>query len=398
MAYFKWRGVDLTGAQRTGKMFARTEKDLNSMLIEREIALLSCRTARPYFFSRSVNLNTKVHFFRQLSVLLDAGVMLPDALEILGNLIDNMKLRDVICSITADVQAGFSLSESLSGYPAIFDSLMIRMVHVGQEAGKLAPALQQLSSYLEITQTFRKKLKSASVLPLLTLGFFALIATAIFVLVIPRFADIFRSMKRELPAITRFIIRASELLRSSAVLYGLFAIALVLVGIHFYMKSMRGKETIDRNVLKIPWVGQLVKNSSLVYFLHSISMLVMSGVRLVKAMNIAAQSIKNSVLRAQVLQLEKEVTAGNSLSRAMQQLPGSLFEQDLVAIAKVGEESGRLGAMLKRGAAIYQEKVNRSLTFFSTIFQPMLMIILGLLITLLIFAIYLPVFSLSSIV
>lgn len=398
MAYFKWRGIDLSGTVRSGKLFARSEKDLDSTLLDREIALLSCSNARPRLFSRSITLEVKIHFFRQLAVLLDAGVMLPEALEILGSLVGNIRLREVICGIGVDVQEGLSLSESLKAYPDTFDSLMIMMIRIGQEAGSLGYALEQLGDYLEITQSFRKKLKSASMLPLLTFGFFLLITVSLFVFVVPCFAEIFQSMKKDLPGVTKFIINISKTLRSSAVVFIAIALGFFVVGIRQYMKTVRGKLAVDSVLIRIPWLGDLAKNSSLVYFLHSVSMLLNSGVRLIQAMNISSKAIKNSILRGQVDQLEREVEAGSSLSQSMNRIPGSLFEADLVALAKVGEESGRLGPMLKRGADIYQGKVNRSISFFTTIFQPMLMIILGLMITLLIFAIYLPVFSLSDVV
>jgi len=397
MAYFKWRGIDMSGTIQEGKLFARTKKDLDSLLFEREIALLSCTSVRPFLINRSINLDAKVHFFRQLAVLLDAGVMLPEALQILASLITNKRLGGIVCTVVADVQEGVPFSQALERYPNVFDTLTIRMVRVGHEAGRLSYALQQLGDYLETTQTFKKKLKSASTVPLLTFSFFIFVAVAIFLLVIPRFADIFNTMNKDLPRVTQVIIKLSQLLRSSAVIFLLFSVIGLFFALRWYKKTKNGSELFDRFVLKLPWAGDLVKNSSIVYFLQSVAMLLQSGVPLVFAMRVSKSTITNSMLLAQVAILQKEVTAGTALSKVMQQLPNSFFAQDLVSLAKVGEESGQLGPMLKKGAAIYQEKVNRSLSFFSRIFQPLLMIILGLLITLLIFAIYLPVFSLSNI-
>lgn len=397
MAYFKWHGVDLNGATQSGKTFARTEKDLDSLLLEREIALLSCTSIRPFLINRSINLDTKVHFFKQLAVLLDAGIMLPEALQILASLITNKRLQGIVCTVVADVQEGIPFAQALKRYPNVFDSLTIRMVRIGHEAGKLSYALQQLGDYLETTQRFKKKLKSAATVPLITFGFFLFVAFAIFLLVIPRFADIFNSMNKELPKITQLIIKTSTLLRSSTIILMLLALVGLFFSFRWYKKTKQGAQLVDRFILKLPWTGQLVANSSIVYFLQSVSMLLQSGVPLVLAMQISKTAVHNAVILSQINFLEKEVTAGTSLSNAMQKVPGSIFAQDLVSLAKVGEESGLLGPMLKKGAAIYLDKVNRSLSFFTRMFQPLLMIILGLLITLLIFAIYLPVFSLSNI-
>jgi len=397
MAYFKWRGIDINGIVRAGKTFARTEKDLDSLLYEREIALLSCSSIRPFLATRSIALDAKIHFFRQLAVLLDSGVMLPEALQVLASLTTNKRLQGIVYTVVADVQEGVPFSQALGRYPKIFDFLTLRMVQIGHEAGRLGYALRQLGDYLETSQAFKKKLKSASTVPLLTFGFFIFIAVTIFLLVIPRFADVFGSMNKELPQVTKLIIQISELLRSSVIILFLLAFVGLFFVLRWYKKTRKGSELLDKIILKLPWVGDLVKNSSIVYFLQSVSMLLQGGLSLVFAIQISKSTITNSVLLAQVAALQKAVTAGTSFSKAMQQQPNSFFAQDLVSLAKVGEESGQLGPMLKKGANIYQSKVDRSLNFFSRIFQPMLMIILGLLITLLIFAIYLPVFSLSNV-
>jgi len=398
MAYFKWRGIDLTGTVRSGKTFARSENDLNSQLIDREIAMLLCFPARPWLYTRSINLSVKINFFSQLSVLLQAGVLLPEALNILGDLISNVRLREVICSILADVQEGLPLSEALKKHPDIFDSLMVRMVRIGQESGTLGRAIQQLGDYLATTQSFRKKLKSAALLPLMTFAFFGIVVSVVFTVIIPRFADIFMSMNKDLPYVTTLVINMSALFRGRTILIFIIGLMFLIIMLRQCAKSARGKIIIDKIILRIPLFGDLVKNSSLVYFLHSVSLLIDSGVQLLKAMHISNKSIKNSVIRFHVAQLEKEVAAGNSLSQSINRMPGSLLGKDLVAMVKVGEESGALGFMLKKAAIIYQGKVDRSIAFFTTIFQPLLMVILGLLITLLVFAIYLPVFSLSDIV
>ncbi len=398
MAYFKWHGVDLTGTTREGKAFARSQQDLDTLLFKQEIALIGCEPVRPHLFTPAINFDEKIHFFRQLAALLDAGVMLPDALEILCDLMTNIRLQEVVYDMSADIQGGVSLSDALVKHPEVFDSLMVRMVRVGQETGRLGAALDHLSTYLEVMNGFRKRLKSAAMLPMITFGFFALITTVIFVVIVPRFSDIFKSMNKELPAVTKFVVAISNMLRSGWVVLVLVLIVLAVFGIRQYTKSAHGKMIADRYMLHVPWFGQLTKNSSLTYFLHSVSMLLNNGVLLVKALQVSGAEIKNGVVHAQAQELEEAVTSGVALSQAMSRIPESLFEQDLVSIARIGEESGNLGEMLRKAAVIYQDKVNRSITFFTTIFQPLLMIILGLMITMLIFAIYLPVFNLANVV
>ncbi len=398
MPYFKWRGIDISGDGCSGKMFARSKKELDGFLFDREIAMLSCSDLKPLLLFSSIGLAEKIDFFRQLSVLLRAGVMVPQGLHILSKIIGNIRLRTIICSVTSSVLEGLTLSKALEDHPEVFDFLTIKMIRIGQETGRLHYALEQLCDYLDAARIFKKKLKSLALIPCITFGFFLLIATVIFVVIIPRFQAMFSSMNKELPPITKIVVSISEALRSGTVLWVLVGIIILVVAIRLYFKTIQGKETFDRFIMHVPWLGDLIKNSSLVYFLHSVSMLFGSGVRLLKSMNISNKSIKNSVLKKHVDQLQEDVAAGMLLSQSMKGIPSSFFEDDLIALAKVGEESGNLGPMLKKGADIYQEKVNRSIAFFTTIFQPLLMIVLGLLITLLVFAIYLPVFNLANVI
>jgi len=398
MAYFKWKGVDLHGNECSGKLFATSEKNLCNQLLEREIALITYKPSRQWFSFRPITIDEKINFFRQLAVLLDAGVLLPDALHVLSSLLKNVSLKEIVLSLKKHVLSGESLSKALEQYPGIFGSLMVRMVRVGQESGKLSSALDRLSSYLESTQSFRKKLKSAALIPVVTFGFFLLITSVIFVWIVPRFESLFSSMKKELPFATKTILQTSRFLRSWYLLVFIAGIILLSIFVHWYSKTTKGKNILDKFVLHIPWLGTLSKQKTVVYVLYSLSMLLNSGIRLVQAITISNKSVINSVLQKQLTLLQQEITAGVSLSQAMQKLNNTLFDHDIIAIAHIGQESGQLGNMLEKGAKLYQEKVNKSITFFTTIFQPLLMIILGLMILLLIFAIYLPVFNLAHIV
>jgi len=396
MPYYKWRGVNLFGDIKKGRMFAKSSDDLDDTLFNQSIALIASSKVPVSFLLHRISSNDKINFFRQLSVLIDSGVRLPESLRILMDQAGNMKFRQIIFSIESDIQEGNCLGDALQKYPEIFDDLMIKMVCMGQESGKLGSALHMLSDYLEERQSFYKKLKSAALLPLITLAFFSFIAFSIFIFIIPKFEDVFRSMNKELPVLTKYIFKASKFLGSNMFVFALILLILFGLIIRKYFKSDLGKKVAEKLYLNFPFVGKLVCKNFLVYFLNSMSVLLENGVRLVSAMNVTKKSFKTSFLCDQIAFLEKEITDGSSLSESMVDAPGQLFSQDLVAIVRVGEETGRLSLMLKKAADMYQQKLNRSILFFTTIFQPLLMIFLGLLIALLIFAIYIPVFSLSG--
>lgn len=398
MPYYIWQGVNIFGDVKRGKNFARSYGDLDKILFARNIAMISCKQSRISSLFNRISTDDKINFFRQLSVLLDAGVRLPDALMILCDQMNNIKFKQIIFQIESDILQGLSFSKSLAKYPKTFDQMIVQIVKVGQESGNLAVSLLQLSDYLDERQAFYKKLKSASALPLITLGFFIVVTYSIFAFVVPKFADLFASMGKDLPPLTKTILKISLFLRSNIfILMFLFFVFIIFI-IQKYLKIPAIKKTSDIVTINLPLFGEIFMQSFLVYFLRSISILLKGGVRLVPAIAISKDSIKNGFIKSQVHKLERDVFAGSSLSQSMIDYGGKLFPQDLIAIIKVGEETARLEIMLEKAAQMYQQKINRSILFFTTIFQPLLMIILGLLITLLIFAIYVPIFGLASVV
>jgi len=398
MPYYRWRGVNIFGDRKKGKSFARSKQDLDTVLFGRNIAMISCKDCKIWKLFGSVSMEDKINFFRQLSVLLESGVRLPDALRILCEQVENILFRQIIFALESDIQEGVSFGDALQKYPEIFNDLMIKMARVGQESGGLGASLKQLTLYIETKKDFRKKLKSAAILPMITLAFFSFIAISIFIFVVPKFADIFSSMNKELPVVTRIVLNISTFLRSYTFIFGVIFFALFILLIKKYIKKPLASTATEMVLIRLPLIGDIIRQSFLVYFLRSVSMLLESGMRLLPAIDIAKKSFKSSLLKKHLETLELDVFSGSSLSQSINDYPGLLFSQDLVAMVRVGEETGALGLMLKKAADMYQEKVDRSILFFTTIFQPLLMIFLGLLIALLIFAIYVPVFNLASVV
>ena len=398
MPYYSWCGVNVFGDIKKGKVFARSDKDLDQLLFSRNIALLSNKKIKVRTFLNSISSGDKILFFRQLAVLLDSGIRLPDALAILCNQVKNIYLKKVVFNVEVDVHCGVSFSDALAKQSHIFDALEIQVVKVGQESGSVSKCLLRLADHMEQRRAFRKKLKSAAILPLITLAFFFVVTFALFAFVVPKFADIFSSLGKDLPFLTHMVLKVSAILRSNIFIFTVVLILVFIFLIRRYVSLRIFKPISDNFYLNAPVFGQLYRQSFLVYFLRSVAMLLKGGVRLVSAIEISKHSISNCFVKEKISNIKQDVFAGSTLSQAMTDFGGAIFPQDLVAIVEVGQESACLGRMLDRAADIYQEKINRSIMFFTTIFQPLLMIVLGLLITLLIFAIYVPIFSLASLV
>lgn len=398
MPYYSWQGITIHGATKKGVAFSTSLQELDETLLKRDIALLRGKPARKPLLQRSISAELKIEFFRQIAVLLQAGVLLPETLLIVNERMNHPQLQEVIADIAKKVHEGQPLSQALKDYPKIFSPLMIQMIFVGQEAGTLALSLTLLADHLEMMQSFYTSMRSAAIMPCVTLLFFCAVALIIIVGIIPQFASMFATFGQELPTLTRMLINASSVMRSWYMVMVAIALFFCALLAKNAVASEQGRTTIDRWLVRLPYIGILIKQSSLLSFLRSMALLLESGMPVPRAIYVAQQAVPNSVLRNQIDYILQEVEGGTSLSSAMAHHPDELFGQDIIAIVKVGEESGKLPSMLARSAASYQERIKQSLAVATTLFQPLLMIILGLLITMLIFAVYLPVVQFSQMV
>ena len=398
MPHFQWSGVDILGNTRRGRQFARSKKELDAVLFKRQIALLKSKPTRTFSLFSPILLQHNIQTFRQLAELVGSGVLLPEALTIVAGQTEQPKLASVLHTVAVAVHEGKTFAHALAQYPHIFDRLTIQMVHVGHESGNVAIALSALADYLDRTQTFQKKVRAAALMPAITFGFFVVISLVIFIVVMPKFAAVFSSLKSELPPLTKTMMRISDFLHSSRALVWAGLLAMGLFALKKYRTTKQGSVLFDTIFLRLPYIGMLTVQTSLAYFLHALSMVLTGGMQAVPALDTARHTVRNSVLRKQLGELVHDVAAGSSLSEAMLQDPGQLFGADVVSLIKVGEASGDLAALVKKASGLYQERVDRSLSFVTTMVQPLLMIILGLLITLLIFAVYLPIFNLSQVI
>lgn len=346
--------------------------------------------------SLPISLLVKINFFRRLATLLEAGVHLPQALLVLSESIEYPSAQEVISGVGQRVYEGQSLHEALSCYPTVFNFMMIHMINVGQEAGALPLALKILAMHLETKQQFYKKIRAAALIPALTFFFFVSIMLVIFIVIMPLFSNIFESMQQEMPTITKWLMSVSEFLGSSKAVFVGFGIGALVVLVYRLMGRELRKRILDRTVLRTPGVYRLVVMSSSFSFFQSVAMLLEGGMQLVPALRISNEAVNNHILRAQLSVLVRSVASGNSLSQSLAQYQGPFSTLDIEAMIMVGEESGQLSSMLSRVAQDYKERTERTLSLYSTLFQPVVMIILGAFIALLIVAVYVPILTLSS--
>jgi type IV pilus assembly protein PilC len=396
MPYYRWRGVELTGNIKKGVLFARSVEHLNHLLIKREIALLTCKPAHRYF-KMPIRLSDKQKVFAQLATLIDAGIRVPEALDIVANQVDHAGLQEIMHDIARQVAEGVSLSSALSVYPHIANQIMVQLVKAGEESGQLAQMLNALCNHLDTMQDFYRQIRSALLLPVITLLFFLGILMIIFIVIMPRFIDIFTSMNKNIPPLTQWLLHISDFMRSPVMGLLCAVIALIVVFMWRFTRSGKGRSFLDRLLLRTPLISTILQQRFLAYVMQTLSVLLAGGMPLLQALTVVRSSIKNSQFASQVEILIGEIESGSSLSDAMARHVDHILSQDVIAMVEVAEASGRLPFLLDRVAHAYQNRVHQRLAWFTLLLQPTVMIILGLLVALLIFAVYGPILSMSSV-
>lgn len=397
MPYYNWIGIDWFGKLHSGQLFARSEIDLTKILLDKEIGLVKFKQVLHKSLFKPISFSNTVNFFKELSILIDSGVLLHTALDILKNQISNSRFKKVIEEIEFEVKEGKTFSSAISKYPYLFDYLILQIISAGEESGRLGESLLLLSSYLEKKEKFNQKLRSTLILPFITFSLFIFITLIIFLFIVPSFSSILAFSNRDVPKMTKILLDISFFLKNYGVIFLFISILLFTIIINKFRKTKKTKLIMDKFFLKLPFIGILIKFLNLTYFLQSLSLMINGGIHLLTSLELVNLSIKNEFFKDRFYELYINVQKGNLLSEAMVVNKNNLFSPNLIAMIKVAEETGSLDVMLSKASILYFEKSERLVTFFLTVLQPILLIILGLLISLLIFAVYIPMFNLPNI-
>jgi type IV pilus assembly protein PilC len=396
MPYFKWVGVDISGNIKKGKQPASSSQNLKASLLQQGIALLHSKSLYAPTFLWSINAQVKGNLFAQKAKLLKAGLLLPRVIDVIAQQSSNPLMCDILSDINQDLQRGVFFAQALEKHIHLSDPIVIVMLKAGHESGNMVNAIENIALYFHNQYIFKKNLRSVLAMPFLTLLFFLGISFFIFAFIIPRFAEMFDSLQQELPALTQSMIKISNFISSSYMLYVVIIIGVIILSMHYYFITKRGKKTWDYFIEHVPFINSLLWQHYMGQALHAIALLINSGVPLVNALKIVSENIGYEKVAIQLQNIHGEVDAGKLLSNAMLTL--SIFLPEAVALVSIGQESGALGNSLESVALIYSDKVDESLRRFIFFLQPMVIIFLGLLITMLIFAIYSPIMQLSYVV
>jgi len=396
MPYFSWTGVNIVGDWQKGKRFAKSTEHLDALLFRQGIALIKNKPVRWFLLRRPIKRADLFVFFEQLSVLINAGILVPQALSLVGDQLSNPQLQEVVHMLADAVQEGNALSDAMTQHKKVFDLMTIQHIKIGEESGDLPAALRSLCASLEMTQTFYGQVRSALVMPMVGVLFFVVIAGVIFVVIIPQFADLFAAARQDMPWLTRTMISVSTYFNSR------YGIALAGIGglcaliIRAYGKTAVGKQRCAMVCMQIPFIGRIMQTRLLGLFFQSMAMLLAGGMRIVPALRVVRLAIGNSFFADHIQLLEQAVDSGSSLSQAMAQRADDLFASHVVAMVAVGEETGQLVPLLDKIAHNYHHEVKKQLTLCTVLLQPLMLLVLGLLVVLLVFAVYGPIVNLAN--
>lgn len=339
----------------------------------------------------SVSVKDKAVFSRQFAVLVNSGVAIVRALGVLAEQCSNRKLKKALLEISSDVQQGVNLSEAMRKHPDCFDNLYVSMMQAGEVGGVLDEVLNRLSKLLEDVARLQNQIKSALAYPVVV-GF---LAVAIFLgmtmFLIPIFANIFKDLGTELPALTQFLLWVSEMLRSWRIFIPIVLIVVGSIAYRQYYKTAAGRETIDRLSLKLPLFGDLIQKSAVARFSRTFGSLTRSGVPILTALEIVRDTAGNQVIANAVDGSRRDIQQGGMISLALQK--ENVFPIMAIQMISIGEETGELDQMLMKVADFYEDEVEQTVKALTSVLEPIMIVVLGGMVGTILLAMYLPMFK-----
>jgi type IV pilus assembly protein PilC len=393
---FAWEGRDKKGARIKGRSLAPDEKTLRAELRRQGVAPSKIRKQRQGRKGGKVNAGDIAVFARQLATMLAAGIPMVQAFEIVGAGNEKPAMQKLVLDIKADVEGGTSLHEALGKHPLYFDDLFVNLVEAGEQAGALEALLDKIATYKEKTEALKKKVKKALFYPAAVLAVAVIVTIVLLVFVIPQFESLYKGFGANLPAFTQFVIHVSQIVQHDG-----FFIAMVVGGavwafFYFKKRSKAMRELLDRLALKLPVIGPILNKAAIARYARTLSTMFAAGVPLVEALESVAGATGNIVYENAVLKMRDEVSTGQRLQRAMENT--SLFPNMVNQMIAVGEESGSLDEMSGKVATFYEAEVDNAVDAMSSLLEPLIMVVLGVLVGGLVIAMYLPIFKLASVV
>ncbi|MFT2092378.1 type II secretion system F family protein [Paraglaciecola sp. 2405UD69-4] len=396
---FTYQGNNKNGQAVKGEISAMTVLEAKNQLRRQGIAAKRVKKlAKPLFGKGGEKITPAdiAMLSRQIATMLTAGVSLIQTLEMIATGHANVSMRKLLVEITAEVSAGNPLSNTLRKHPKYFDDLYCDLVETGEQSGALETIYDRIALYKEKAEALKSKIKKAMFYPIAVVVVALIVTTILLIFVVPQFEEIFSSFGAELPAFTQFVLGISRFMQDYGVFVGMGLFAFGFLFKKAHAKSRNLRDSVDKKVLKIPVIGEILKKASVARFTRTLSTTFAAGVPLIGALDSAAGAAGNAVFRDAILFVKKEVAGGIQMNAAMRST--GTFPEMVVQMIAIGEESGSVDEMLGKVANIYEAEVDDMVDGLTSLLEPMIMAVLGVVIGGLIVAMYLPIFDMGNVV
>lgn len=395
---FIWQGKNRKGQDIKGEITASSLTEARNLLRRQGVSATKVKKfAKPLFGGGDkINAADICVVSRQIATMLGAGVTLIQTIDMIAQGHAKASMRKMLTSIGNDVKAGNPLSKALRKHPEHFEDLYCDLVETGEQSGALETIYDRIATYKEKAEALKSKIKKAMFYPIAVLVVAFIVTTILLVFVVPQFEEIFSSFGAELPAFTQLVLAISKFVQD----YGLYIAAAVAIGAVLFRRSYKAskdlRDSLDKKILKIPVIGEILKKASIARFTRTLSTTFAAGVPLIGALESAAGAAGNAVFRDAILYIRKEVAGGMPMHTAMRAT--NVFPDMVTQMIAIGEESGAVDEMLSKIATIYEREVDDMVDGLTSLLEPMIMAVLGVVIGGLIVAMYLPIFQMGNVV
>jgi type IV pilus assembly protein PilC len=396
---YTWVGSDRNGKISKGEVLVANQAVAKAQLRKQGIVVKKVkRKPKPLFSARAKPIKPMdiAIFTRQLATMMKAGVPLVQAFDIVAEGLENPSMKTLVTNIKNDVSSGTGLAVSLAKHPRYFDDLFCSLVGAGEQSGALETMLDRVATYKEKTEILKAKIKKATKYPTAVILVGVIVTGILLVKVVPQFAETFSSFGADLPAFTLFVLHLSEFAQAN---WWIIAAIMVAAGLAFKEAKIRSKkfsDRVDAITLRIPIIGNIVEQSVIARFARTLSTTFSAGVPLVDSLESVAGAAGNAVYAKAIYAVRDDVTAGIQLNNAIKST--DMFPTMLIQMVAIGEESGALDDMLEKVAVHYEAEVDNAVDSLTSLLEPMIMSVLGILVGGLMIAMYLPIFKLGSVI
>lgn len=402
MATFQYVAKDQEAKTLKGKIAADNKAMVVEELRKRKLTIVSVEETKEKgaagkgtFRSKRVRGEEIVIFSRQLSTMVDAGIPIVQGLDALQEQITHPLFKKTIANIRDDIQHGSSLYAAFNKHSTVFDTLFVNMVRVGETGGVLSTVLDRISSYLEKTLRLKRKVKGAMTYPIVVISMAIIITVVLLVKVVPTFTGIYASFNAELPAMTQMLINVSNALKHYLLLIiGVLFLTFILLA--RWYKTDRGRLLIDKSILKMPIIGDILRKVAISRFTRTLATLIQSGVPILESLDIVGKTIGNRVLELVVEDVRDTVREGESIASPLSK--SDVFPPMVTRMIAIGEKSGQMEKMLTKIAEFYDDQVDAAVESLTSIIEPLIIGILGVIIGFIVIALFMPILTITQII